>query len=192
MSILILGLNGCGKTTVGRIIAEKTGFLLMDAEDYYFPVPGDYRLSRTPEEAHRLMEADAKLHNHFVLCCVRCNVTDALLHQVRLAVILRAPADLRAQRIIQREKIRFGDRILPGGDLYESYQHFRDFAAGRTEETVHQTLGRLYCPIIEMDASLSPEVIAERILQTYPDVLKAETSFCLPPERPIPCQENVH
>lgn len=166
--LLILGLNGCGKTTVGRIVAEKLGLFFMDAEDYYFPVAGDFSHSRTQEEAHRLMEADAAAHGGFVLCCVRCSISDALLQKVRLAIVLRAPADVRARRIAQREEARFGSRVLPGGDMYESHQSFRAFAAARTEETVDQSLSCLRCPVVEMDASLSPEEIAQRIIQNCP------------------------
>ncbi len=167
MSLIILGLNGCGKTTVGRIAAEKLGLLLMDAEDYYFPVRGDYSISRTQEEAHRLMEADATAYGGFVLCCVRCSITEALLQQIRLAIVLRAPATVRAQRIVHREEERFGDRVLPGGALYESQQRFRAFAAARTEETVDESLSRLRCPAVEMDASFPPPVLAEKIIQAY-------------------------
>lgn len=167
MSLLILGLNGCGKTTVGRIAAEKLGLFLMDAEDYYFPIKDDYSISRTQEEAHRLMEADAKAHGPFVLCCVRCNISNALLQQVQLAIVLRAPANVRAQRIVQREEARFGDRVLPGGDMYESQLRFRAFAAERTEETVDQSLSRLRCPVVEIDASLPPETLVQTMMQLY-------------------------
>ena len=165
--LLILGLNGCGKTTVGRMAAETLGLFWMDAEHYYFPVAGDFTTSRTQEEAHQRMEADAAAHDGFVLCCVRCNLPDALLQQVCLAIVLRAPAEVRAQRIAQREEARFGDRALPGGDLYESQQRFRAFAAARTEEVVDQSLSRLSCPVVEMDAMLSPERIVEKIVQAY-------------------------
>jgi adenylate kinase family enzyme len=165
--LLILGLNGCGKSTVGRIVAEELGLFLMDAEDYYFPVPGDFSNSRTPEEAHRLMEADAAAHDGFVLCCVRCNISDALLRQIRLAIVLRAPADVRALRIVQREEERFGSRVLPGGDMYESQQHFRAFAASRSEATVDQSLARLSCPVVEINASLPLETVVQEVVQAY-------------------------
>ncbi|MBO4884841.1 MAG: hypothetical protein J5602_05975, partial [Clostridia bacterium] len=35
--ILVMGLNGCGKSTVGKALAEKIGWRFMDAEDFYFP-----------------------------------------------------------------------------------------------------------------------------------------------------------
>lgn len=161
--IMLLGLNGCGKTTVGRMLADQLHFFRMDAEDYYFPIPGDYSHSRTEEEVHRMMEADIKAHEGFVLSCVRCNVSDGLLQHVQLAVVLHAPADVRAQRIVEREKERFGHRVLRDGDLYESQQAFRAFAAARSEDMVTQSLKRLSCPVLAIDAMLPLENIAEQI-----------------------------
>jgi len=161
--ILILGLNGCGKTTVGRALAKRLGLFRMDAEDYYFPVPGDYSISRTEEEVHRLTEADVEKHGDFVLSCVRCNMSDELLHHVHLAVVLRTSPETRAERIRQREIDRFGERVLPGGDMYESQQAFHAFAARRTEDMVNHSLDRLACPIIEMDAGLPVNAIVEQV-----------------------------
>lgn len=161
--IIILGLNGCGKTTIGRMLAQQLGFFHMDAEDYYFPTPGDYSQSRTEEEVHRLMAADAELHDGFVLTCVRCNVPDSILCQVQLAVVLRAAPEVRAERIRQREILRFGSRVLPGGDMYQSQQAFHAFAAARTEALVNASLERLNCPVVEISAELAPEEIVQRI-----------------------------
>ncbi len=46
-----------------------------------------------------------------------------------LAVYLLADTQIRMVRIQQRAKARFGDRVLPGGDLYEGHQKFLDAAA---------------------------------------------------------------
>ena len=35
--IAILGLNGCGKSTLAHALAKKLNFYEMDVEDYYFP-----------------------------------------------------------------------------------------------------------------------------------------------------------
>lgn len=156
--ILILGLNGCGKTTVGRLVSQRLGFFSMDAEDYFFPVPNDYSLQRTDAEAMVLMEEAVKTHNHFVLSCVRCNLSAALLGCIQLAVVLRTDAQTRAERIRSRALQRHGC-------LDEAQQAFAAFAASRTEETVNSTLHHLTCPIIELDASLSPQELVRQIVQ---------------------------
>ena len=164
--ILLLGLNGCGKTTLGRLLAQKLELLAMDAEDYYFPVPGDYADSRSKEEVHRLMENDAQTHD-FVLSCVQCNLPPSLLEHVQLAVVLRVSAELRASRIVQRDTAAYGKRVMPGGDLYEERQTFRAFAASRTEDIVTKNLPMLRCPVVELNAAQPLEEMAEIIIKLW-------------------------
>ncbi|NUO59819.1 MAG: gluconokinase [Hamadaea sp.] len=33
--VVVMGVSGCGKSTVARLIAERTGFLFADADDYH-------------------------------------------------------------------------------------------------------------------------------------------------------------
>ena len=35
--IAIMGLNGCGKSTLAHALSKALGFYEMDVEDYYFP-----------------------------------------------------------------------------------------------------------------------------------------------------------
>lgn len=72
--ILITGLNGCGKSTVCRLLAEKLNYFSMDVEDYYF-IKSDtpYSKFHTLEETQRLMERDIEKHQKFVLATVNCN-----------------------------------------------------------------------------------------------------------------------
>ncbi|MFR5853532.1 MAG: shikimate kinase [Lachnospiraceae bacterium] len=35
--IVVCGLNGCGKSTLGRALAEKMGLYFIDNENLYFP-----------------------------------------------------------------------------------------------------------------------------------------------------------
>lgn len=37
MGILICGLNGVGKSTVGKILAERLSYRFIDNEDLFFP-----------------------------------------------------------------------------------------------------------------------------------------------------------
>jgi hypothetical protein len=59
------------------------------------------------------------------------------------------------RRIRQRAIEKFGDRVLPGGDLYEQEERFFAFAAQRTPENIENWLRTLSCRIIRLDATKS-------------------------------------
>ena len=119
--IIIMGLNGCGKSTICRELAELLNYRCMDVEDYYFlesEIP--YTKSCTYEEVKQLMLDDIKTHHNYVLSSVGCNWGSEIAATYKLAVLLSAPLQVRLERIKQREIARFGNRVLEGGDMYES------------------------------------------------------------------------
>ena len=71
------------------------------------------------------------------------------------------------ERIRQRELQHFGDRVLKVGDLFESQQRFRAFAAGQAEEPVLAPLRNISCPALKLDATLSVEKLADENLQVF-------------------------
>ncbi len=166
--IMICGLNGCGKTTTGRLVAERLGIFRMDVEDYYFlPSEVPFSVSRTKDEVRQLMWADIQKHKNFVLSSVGCDWGDEIEGSLVLAVFLTAPKEVRLGRIDQREILRFGERVQAGGDMYEQQKRFREFAAGRTEEPYRKQMQRLACPVLELDAMQPLEEIVEKICQAY-------------------------
>ena len=68
-------------------------------------------------------------------------------------------------RLRQREHERFGERILPGGDMYEQSQAFLGWAASydeggldiRSRQRHDQWLGMLPCPILCFEGEYSIE-----------------------------------
>ncbi len=52
---MICGLNGVGKSTLGKVLAEKLRFHFIDAEDLYFPKDSVYTSPRTRVEAEKLL-----------------------------------------------------------------------------------------------------------------------------------------
>ena len=164
--ILVAGLNGCGKTTLGRALAERLGWLRLDVENYYFPdmtVP--YANARPEEEVRRRMLEDIRAGGDFVLSSVHGDLGDAIRSRITLAVWLRAPTPLRMARIEGRELARFGARVLPGGDMYERQRRFRAFAEGRDESVVSHSLEALDCPVLTLDAGLPVEENAGAVLR---------------------------
>ena len=163
---MIVGLNGCGKSTLCRALADALGFFCMDVEDYYFlPGPNPYAVSRSKAEVAGLMLADMRLHPRFVLASVSGDWVDDILSCVKAAVYLCAPLDVRLARIDSRSVGRFGRRVMPGGDMYEQERRFREFAAARTEKPIEDWLRSTDMPVLRMDATLPPDEILNRVIK---------------------------
>ena len=140
--IAIVGLNGSGKTTLGRALAERLEYFRIDVEDYYFPAEGAFDSPRDRAEVERLMLADIEKHGNFVLSAV-CADFESIEKYYDLIVYLEAPKEERMERIRRRSIDRFGERVLPGGDLYESEEKFFAFAEKRTPEKIEKWSRRM-------------------------------------------------
>lgn len=178
--IVLCGLNGCGKSTLARMLARELGYFRMDVEDYYFRESAyPYASSRTKEEVGRMLLADMERCPRFVLASVRADWGPEINRRYALAVVLSAPKDVRMQRIESREVSKFGHRVLPGGDMYDQQQRFRAMAAERTEDTVEESLIPLTCPILRLNAENPLEDNLRFVKTAYEQALAARENPCL-------------
>jgi hypothetical protein len=94
-----------------------------------------------------------------------CGWGDVAIPLFELVVVLSIPHDIRMARLHRREHARFGERILPGGDMYEQSQAFLAWAASydeggvdmRSRQRHDQWLSTLPCPILCFEAEYSIE-----------------------------------
>ena len=107
--IAILGLNGCGKSTLAHALSKQTGSYEMDVEDYYFPEQRDsrrqaldiqesgsrtknvqmdslvnlpYSVPRTKSDVETLLNKDIESHPYFILSGVTMNWGEAILSHI--------------------------------------------------------------------------------------------------------------
>ena len=154
--ILICGLNGSGKSTLGRALADALGFRLIDSEDLYFAKDDPayaYASPRSREEAVRLLMEKAAACERFIFVAVKGDYGEAILPLYRLAVLVETPRAVRLERVRNRSFERFGDRMLPGGDLYEPERAFFEQVSARTEEEIEDWVGALRCPVVRVDGT---------------------------------------
>lgn len=181
--IAIIGLNGSGKSTLNHMLARALGYFEMDVEDYYFPEQKEHRLyalehgqpgeqpglqpysgevSQAEVEATLLRDMEA--HPAFVFSCVRMNWCEELLSRIGVAFLLQVPLETRLARIRSREEKRFGARALPGGDMSERQEAFRELVKKRDPAMVEESAKRMSCPVITLDGTLPlEENIAEML-----------------------------
>lgn len=158
IGIIVCGLNGCGKSTLGKVLAEKLGFYFIDNENLFFPkTASDYNrvLSRSHKEAEKSLMNEIRTHENFVFAAVKGDFGKEVLHFYNYAVLIDVPKEIRLQRVKQRSLQKFGDRILPGGDLYEQEKEFFDTVSSRTERYVEDWAESLKCHVIRVDGTKS-------------------------------------
>lgn len=87
--IRICGLNGTGKSALGKALAETLHFYFIDHEDLYFPETGlDYRYAspRTREEAEKQLFNEIKAHEDFIFASVKGDYGEAVEENMDLIV----------------------------------------------------------------------------------------------------------
>lgn len=166
--IIVCGLNGCGKSTLGRALAEKLHYHFIDNEDLYFPKTDSnyiYASPRPRKEVEKLLWGEIKAHENFVFTSVKGDYGENIYPFFQYAVLIDVPKEIRIQRVKNRSFQKFGERMLKGGDLYEQEEKFFDFVNSRPENTVEEWVQSLKCPILRIDGTKPVEENVEFIME---------------------------
>ena len=172
--IHIFGASGSGTTTLGRAIADRTGYRFLDSDDYlWLPTDPQYTTKRPSEERVALLERDIDASGGAVVSGSLVGWGDALMDRFTLAVRLVVPHDVRMARLERRECQRYGDRILPGGDMCQIHRDFLQWAAGYEDgpatmrsRAMHDLWQqKLSCPLLTLDGTRPVEELVEAVLQ---------------------------
>jgi adenylate kinase family enzyme len=171
--IHIFGASGSGTTTLGKALAKKLELTFFDSDDYYWqktdppyrePYPKDQRIQNLLMDINGL--------DSWVLSGSILKWGDPLIPFFTLAIFVTLPPDTRLERLRKREVERYGQRIMLGGDMYESSQAFLEWAKGydhagletRSLVAHQQWMKHLPCPVIHLESSQSVEAMLEHTL----------------------------
>jgi adenylate kinase family enzyme len=155
--IHILGASGSGTTTLGQALAARLQCPHFDTDDYFWlPTDPPFTHQRERTERQQLLLENITAQDSWVVSGSLCGWGDVAIPLFGLVVFLAIPRDIRMERLHRREHERFGERILPGGDMYELSQAFLAWAASydeggldiRSRQLHEEWLGTLPCPII--------------------------------------------
>lgn len=155
--IIVCGCNGSGKSTLGRALAKKLHYQFIDIEDIFFPksvVDYPYDYARPRDEVEQILLDEAKKHDHFVLAAVKGDYGVELPALYKYAVHIEVPKEVRLERIWNRSFQKFGNRMLPGGDLYEREKLFYEMAASRSEQDIREWVESLECHAVCIDGMM--------------------------------------
>ena len=160
MGILICGLNGAGKSTLGKALADHLGYEFIDNEDLFFPKSDPsytFSVVRSKDEVIQLLEERIRNHDRFVFAAVKGDYEDQFISSLNHIILIEVPKQIRSQRVRNRSYQKFGDRILPGGDLFEKENKWFSITDSRPEDDVTTWLETVQCPVIRIDGTLPVE-----------------------------------
>ena len=160
MGILICGLNGSGKSTLGKALASRIGYEFIDNEDLYFPKTDPayaFADPRSKEEAIRILEEKIAGNGRFVFAAVKGDYGDKLIEALDCIILVDVPKQIRSQRVRDRSYRRYGERILPGGDLHDTETAWFSLTDSRPEDYTEKWLETAHCPVIRTDGTLPVE-----------------------------------
>lgn len=160
--IHIFGASGSGTTTLSRAISETWGHTHFDSDDYFWlPTDPMYKTKRESSERQKLLSTDIAKANKCVITGSLCGWGDIFIPIFELVIFVDTPTEIRIERLKERERLQFGDRILPGGDMYENHNEFIEWAARydtvgfeQRSRVVHiEWLKTVTCLVINVDGS---------------------------------------
>ena len=166
---------GSGKSSLGKIVAEKLGFPYFDVDDYIWKkdTSAPYTQMYSKAEKIRLLKSGIEPYEHFVMAGSMSSFHQAFDDNFEMMVFLYAEPEIRLRRVHKRAMERFGKRILEGGDLYESHQKILE-SNRRYESDSSPNLGEqkewmksLPCVKIELDGGRSLESNAQIIVEKW-------------------------
>ena len=143
--IHIFGASGSGTTTLGKKICEELGYTLMDTDDYFWiPTEPPFTLKRP---------------KNVVISGSLTDWGDELIPYFTLAIRIEMKQSIRIERLLKREKERYGSRIELGGDMYQQHIDFIEWAKSYDNggidirsKAMHDELQKLFlCKILYLD-----------------------------------------
>ncbi len=172
--IHIFGASGSGTTTLGQKISEKLHIPHFDTDDYYWKRTNPPYTEKNPiPERQRLILGEMSSLNSWVLSGAMDSWSAPFEPFFSLVVFLYVPTEIRSQRLKRREFERFGERILPSGDMHQAHldfimwaeQYDQGLMSGRSRARHEEWMGRLRCPVLRIEGEVSIEEAVARIAE---------------------------
>ncbi|WP_432354451.1 adenylate kinase [Agrobacterium sp. rho-13.3] len=163
------------------MLSKQFAVPLLDVDDFYWmPTDPPFTIKRPPEDRVRLIKDQQAKNEGWVLSGSFVGWGDTLIENVDLIVFLYTPTAIRLQRLDRREALRYGDRILPSGDMYEGHLAFRDWAShydspsfsGRNLEQHNLWLNAQSAPVLRLHGEKDTQALAQTVKTALFDTLR--------------------
>lgn len=155
--IVLIGLNGAGKSTFGKYAAQKLGFDFFEIENYWFRAAHQYRNPRSAEEVSQLLLNDISTSKKgFIIAGNISSLSSDLLPYISLIIYVDVEKDTRVARVIQRDLNIYGE-LKSDHPLYQERQDFLHFVKRRTADSLLNWMNQSNLPSMIINGNHSLE-----------------------------------
>jgi adenylate kinase family enzyme len=160
--IHITGASGSGTTTLGKALAEKLHYRLLDADDYFWlPTKPPFTQKRDKAERLALFFQDYNAQPSCIVSGSIVSWSDTLDETFDLIIFLLLPANIRMERLRHREIERHGkidEEFIAWAARYD------DGDMSVRSRLVHEAwLKKMRCPTLRLEGDLTVDA---RVSQT--------------------------
>lgn len=175
--IHIVGASGSGTTTLGAALAQAMGVAHHDSDNFFWrPTDPPFTMQRPQADRLPMLRAALPADGSWVLSGSLLSWGLEVADRFELVVFLYLDPEIRMARSLARERVRYGDRILPGGDMHEAHETFMTWSrgyddgsnGGRSLPSHKAWLSTLTCPVLEIGDAPSVEASVARVLAADP------------------------
>lgn len=187
--INVIGASGSGTSTLGKSLAQALAVPHFDSDDYYhLPTDPPFQRQRSAEERYRLISRDLRPEDNWVLSGGIVGWEPCPPLAFTCIVFLYVPTETRVSRLRLRERFRFGNRVLEGGDMHRAHEEFIEWASrydigdveGKTLARHEAFLKSQSCPVLEYRGVRSVAELTANVLASIGETRSAARQSDLP------------
>jgi adenylate kinase family enzyme len=171
LRILIFGASGAGTTTLGKHLAHQTGYVHLDADDYYWlATDPPYQQKVSKELRQSNLRKEFLRNEHVIITGSLVSWGEQWRSAFDLAIFIYLDPDIRISRLQSRERARYGDQLDHDPKIQQTHTDFIAWARqydepdfdGRSLVVHEEWLSKINCPILRLDgaAALNQKVEA--------------------------------
>ncbi len=173
MKILVFGASGSGTTTLAAAVAQKSDYVHLDTDDFYWQVtdpPYQQKVSKEIRQAR--LSKSFHQHKNVIISGSIVSWGEEWKTAFDLVVFIYLKSSKRLERLHERERKRYGDRLIHDTKVRQIHADFIAWTQqyddpsfkGRSLAVHDRWLKSIKCPILRLDGELELDLKIEKVL----------------------------